>query len=47
VTPERVARSVARALRRRRSTIYAPWFWRPIMWIVRAIQEPIFKRLKL
>ncbi len=27
--------------------VYVPGFWRFIMWIIRAIPEPIFKRLKL
>jgi decaprenylphospho-beta-D-erythro-pentofuranosid-2-ulose 2-reductase len=26
---------------------YIPWFWRPIMAIVRVLPEPIFKRLRL
>src|SRR6516164_9862855 len=28
-TPERVARDIDRALRRRRDVLYTPWFWRP------------------
>jgi len=27
--------------------LYTPWFWRPIMAVVRAIPEPVFKRLRL
>lgn len=27
--------------------VYVPFFWRYIMWIIRAIPEPVFKRLKL
>ncbi|MDF3128577.1 SDR family oxidoreductase [Kiritimatiellaeota bacterium B1221] len=27
--------------------VYVPGFWRFIMWIIRALPEPIFKRLKL
>jgi hypothetical protein len=46
-SPERVARSVRRGLARRRNTIYTPWFWRPIMWLVRSVPEAVFKRMKL
>ncbi len=43
----RAGRAVHRAIERRRDVAYIPWFWRPIMAIVRAIPEPIFKRLRL
>ncbi len=46
-TPERVAKAVVRALRRRANSIYTPWFWRYVMLVVRSIPEPIFKRMKL
>ena len=46
-SPKRVARDIDRAIRRRRNTIYTPWFWRPIMLVVRLVPEFIFKRLKL
>jgi decaprenylphospho-beta-D-erythro-pentofuranosid-2-ulose 2-reductase len=45
--PERVARDIDRAIRRRQNTLYTPWFWRPIMAVIRAVPEPLFKRLKL
>jgi decaprenylphospho-beta-D-erythro-pentofuranosid-2-ulose 2-reductase len=46
-TPDVVAADIERALLRGRDVIYTPWFWRPIMAIIRAIPEPVFKRLKL
>jgi len=46
-TPERVARDIDRAIRARQNVLYTPWFWRPIMAVVRAIPEPVFKRLRL
>lgn len=46
-SPQRVARDILRAIRRRRNVIYTPWFWRIIMGIVRAIPEFIFKRMKI
>lgn len=45
--PEAVARGIVRAVDRGRNVAYLPWFWRPIMWVIRTIPEPIFKRLKL
>jgi hypothetical protein len=27
--------------------VYVPWFWAPIMQVVRAVPERIFKRTKL
>ncbi len=46
-SPERVARDIDRALRRRRNEIYTPWFWRIIMAVIRIIPESLFKRLRL
>jgi decaprenylphospho-beta-D-erythro-pentofuranosid-2-ulose 2-reductase len=45
--PERVARGIVRAFDRRRDVVYLPWFWRPILWAIRLIPEPLFKRLSL
>lgn len=45
--PERVARDIDRAIRKRRDVLYTPWFWWFIMSIIRGIPESIFKRLKL
>lgn len=44
---EAVARAIARAMRRRSDVLYAPWFWRYIMLVIRHIPETVFKRLKL
>ncbi|HET7469565.1 MAG TPA: SDR family oxidoreductase [Gemmatimonadales bacterium] len=43
----RAGRAVYRAIERRRDVAYIPWFWRPIMAIIRALPEPVFKRLRL
>ncbi|RDS83419.1 SDR family oxidoreductase [Dyella psychrodurans] len=45
--PDAIARGIVRAVDRRRSVIYLPWFWSIIMLIIRHIPEPIFKRIKL
>ncbi len=45
--PRDVGRAVYRAMRDGRDAVYIPWFWRPIMALVRGIPEALFKRLKL
>jgi short-subunit dehydrogenase len=45
--PERIARGIVRALERKRSTVYLPWFWRPIMFVVRSLPDSVFIRLSL
>jgi short-subunit dehydrogenase len=46
-TPEQVAADITRALQRQRNTLYTPWFWRPIMGVIRRIPERVFMRMKL
>lgn len=46
-TPDRVGRDIHRAAMRGRRVVYTPWFWRPIMAIIRALPWFIFKRLKI
>lgn len=46
-TPEQVAHDVYRAYKSGQSVVYTLWMWRFIMLIIRAIPEPIFKRLSL
>jgi short-subunit dehydrogenase len=46
-TPDKVARTIYKALLTGRNEIYIPWFWRWIMVVVRAIPESVFKRLPL
>lgn len=45
--PEAVASDILRAVRKKRNTIYTPFFWRYIMLIIRHIPEPIFKKMKI
>lgn len=47
VQPKQVAKSIVRAVRRRKNVVYVPWFWRWIMLIIRSIPENIFKRMSL
>lgn len=46
-SPEMVAADIDRAIARRRSVIYTPWFWRLIMLIIRLLPRPIFNRLNV
>ncbi|MGD2153388.1 MAG: SDR family oxidoreductase [Gemmatimonadales bacterium] len=45
--PAAVARAIIRGVRKKKSVIYVPGIWRLIMFVIRNIPEPIFKRLKL
>ena len=44
---EKVGADIYKGLKQGRDVIYTPFFWRYIMLIIRAMPEPIFKRLKL
>ncbi len=46
-TPRRVAKDIARALKGTGGVIYTPWFWRPIMLVVRLAPAAIFHRSRL
>jgi decaprenylphospho-beta-D-erythro-pentofuranosid-2-ulose 2-reductase len=46
-SPRRVGQAIYRAIESRRSVVYIPWFWRPIMFLVTALPESIFRRLRL
>jgi len=45
-SPQRVARDVERALKNRRHVLRTPWFWSPIMLIIRLLPGFIFRRLR-
>jgi len=47
VKPEVVGRGIAGAIKRKKSVVYLPWFWRFIMLVIRLIPETVFKRMKL
>ena len=44
VSPEKAANAVYAAYLRKAEVVYVPWFWRPIMGIVKLIPERLFKR---
>jgi len=45
--PEKVAISIANAMASKKSNVYIPGFWMPIMFIIKHIPDFIFKRLPL
>lgn len=45
--PEQIASSIIKAINKNKNTLYTPWFWWAIMFIIRHIPEFVFKRLKL
>lgn len=44
---DRVARAIVTAMEEDKSTVYVPFFWRPIMLIVRSLPDSVFNRLSL
>jgi decaprenylphospho-beta-D-erythro-pentofuranosid-2-ulose 2-reductase len=46
-SPDRVARGIVNAMQRGSGEVYLPWFWRPIMFVLRHLPEPIFVRLRI
>lgn len=46
-TPEKVAADIKKAIEKNKSTIYTPWFWFPIMSIIRSVPNFIFHKTKL
>ena len=47
VSARRAGAAIYRAIERRTEIAYIPWFWRPIMLVVRLLPEAVFKRLRL
>lgn len=45
--PDQIARGIVKAIDRRRSVVYLPWFWWPIMQVIKHIPEFVFTRIKL
>lgn len=45
--PARVGRDIVRAIEKRKDVVYTPWFWGPIMLVVRSVPRRIFKTRNL
>jgi short-subunit dehydrogenase len=46
-TPDQVAADIERAVKKGRRVVYTPWFWWPIMAIIRHLPWFVFARLKI
>lgn len=46
-TPDKVARDITRAIEKNKDVLYTPWFWSPIMLIIRSVPKFVFKRASL
>ena len=46
-TPDTIAKVIERSVRRGKRSVYAPWFWRYIMLIIRSVPRPVFHRTGL
>jgi decaprenylphospho-beta-D-erythro-pentofuranosid-2-ulose 2-reductase len=47
VTPNAIAPGLFKACTKARGIVYLPWYWRPIMTLLCAIPEPLFRRLRI
>jgi short-subunit dehydrogenase len=47
VSAQRAGATIHRAIGRRTDIAYIPWFWRPIMLVIRLLPESVFKRMRL
>ena len=47
VKPETVARVILHSVGKQKNTVYVPWFWGIIMFVIRNIPENIFKKMRL
>lgn len=42
-----VGQGIYQAMKKRKEVVYLPWYWRPIMFMIRRIPEPVFKKLSM
>ena len=45
--PDTVAQSIVNAISAKKDTLYVPFIWSPIMFVIRSIPERVFKKLNL
>lgn len=46
-SPTKVGLDTYQAMKKGTEVLYTPWFWRYIMFIVKSVPEPIFKKMKI
>jgi short-subunit dehydrogenase len=47
LSPEKAARGIHRSITQKRDVLYLPFVWLPVMLVIKAIPETMFKKLKL
>lgn len=47
ISPAQAAKAILAAVRARRTTVYVPWYWRYLMFVLRSLPDALFIRLKL
>jgi short-subunit dehydrogenase len=45
--PRKVGEGIYQAMKKGKEVVYLPWFWRPILLIVKSIPESVFKKLSV
>jgi len=45
-SPEEVAKDIVKAIKKRKKTVYTPWYWRIIMFFIKILPESILRKLK-
>ena len=45
-TPDSIAPTLFAACSKARGVVYLPWYWRPIVILIRFVPEPLFRRLR-
>ena len=45
--PDKVGRRIYEAMLKGEDVVYVPWFWAPIMQVIRSVPERVFKKMKL
>lgn len=43
--PRKVGEGIYEAIKKNKEVVYLPWFWRPIMLVIKNLPESLFKRL--
>ncbi len=45
--PRKVGEGIYQAMKKGKEVVYLPWFWRPIMMIIKSIPESVFKKISI
>jgi short-subunit dehydrogenase len=47
VPPERIAKDIWRAMRKKKQVVYTPWWWRYVLLMIQHVPSFIFRRIKI